>query len=237
MSGSSISLRFFSVPCRVAFIVLPSILMVSLAHAMPHRPASADRDVAAANAYYESGQLGQARTSYRRAARRGEPIAEFNLASMLMNGEGGGTNAHEALYWLRLSADAGVPPAQYALGLLYDSGKGVERSQVIAAHWYRRAAEQGEADAELALATLYFVGRNGIAQDYAEAAKWYELAARAGLEPAQYIIASCYEHGDGVEQDTERAVYWYLEAARNGDTVAADKARVLTQAVQHGQNQ
>jgi TPR repeat protein len=53
------------------------------------------------------------------------------------------------------------------------------------------------------------------------------LAAQAGVQEAQYIIASCYEHGDGVPIDIERAIYWYQQAANNGDTVAAEKARVL----------
>jgi TPR repeat protein len=193
------------------------------------RAADVDPELTAALADYQAGNLLKARQEFDRAAQHGEPVGEFNLSSMMVQGQGGPVRARLGRYWLNKAARAGLAQAQYALGVLYDRGDGVPRSASVAAHWYRLAAEQGDIDAAMTLATQYFVGR-GVPLDYSAAAHWYELAAQAGVEPAQFILASCYEHGDGVPRDTRRAIYWYRLAGNAGDALAADKARTLDQA-------
>jgi TPR repeat protein len=207
-----------------------SILLIALGILAPNMAcaAPADADLQAGLSDYQLGAMAKARQEFQRAAMRGEPIAEFNLASMLVQGEGGAVNPKQGRFWLRRAANAGLAEAQYALGVLYDRGDGLKRSAPLAAHWYRLAAEQGDIDAAMALATQYFVGR-GVPLDYAAAAHWYEVAAQAGVVPAQYILASCYEHGDGVPRDITRAIYWYQLAGNSGDALAADKARTLSE--------
>jgi TPR repeat protein len=197
---------------------------VSVARPLP--PPTDDGDLINAWNHYENGQLEAALADYRKAAMRGQVIGEFNLATMLLNGEGGPADPVQGMLWLRKAAHGGLAQAQLALGFIYENGVGLKSSQPIANQWFTLAAKQGDPDAELEIATQYFLGR-GVRQDYAAAAHWYELAAQAGIQEAQYIIASCYEHGDGVPIDIERAIYWYQQAANNGDTVAAEKARVL----------
>lgn len=195
----------------------------------PLRPAVQDRDLEAAWQSYQRGAFNAAFRSYSRAAQRGQPIGQYNVAMMLFNGEGVVIDAARARAWLARAARGGLAQAQYNQGLLYENGDGVRRSQSEATRWFRRAAEQGHADAQVSLATQYFLGR-GVVKDEAQAALWYERAAKNGIAEAQYIIASCYEHGEGVEVDKQRAVYWYTQAGQQGDLVAAEKARVLSAA-------
>lgn len=193
-----------------------------------------DPDLVVAWERYQAGDFVHAAQAYGRAARRGQPIGEFNLATMLMSGQGVAPNPKRALELLHAAAQGGLAQAQLVEGQLYDNGDaGVPRSPREAVHWYELSAAQGNVDAERLLATAYFVGR-GVAQDYVEAAKWYEAAAEGGDEGSQYIIASCYEHGDGVAADRERAIYWYQQAALQGDAAASEKARVLSAAEPHG---
>ena len=195
----------------------------------PLRRLVRDRDLDAAWQSYQRGAFDAAFRSYSRAAERGQPIGQYNVAMMLFIGEGVVMDEPRARAWLARAARGGLAQAQYNQGLLHENGNGVTRSQADATRWFRRAAEQGHADAQVSLATQYFLGR-GIARDEARAAYWYERAAKNGVAEAQYIIASCYEHGEGVKVDKQRAVYWYTRAGRQGDRVAAEKARVLSAA-------
>jgi len=165
---------------------------------------------------YERGDYAAARNFYDAAARAGDRLAQYNLAMMLMRGEGGTADAGAGVVWLRRAADAGMAQAQYNLGLLFESGVGVPRSLTSATTWWEKAAEQGHADAQVQLATQYFLGR-GAPKDWKLAARWYEAAAGNGDAGAQYIIGSFYEHGDGVAQDLRKALDWYAQAARQGD--------------------
>lgn len=186
-----------------------------------------DPDLAAGWAAYQGGQHEAARQRYRQGAERGLRVAQFNLAVMLMLGEGGPPDAAGAVAWLARSAEAGFAQAQFGLALLHERGDGVPRSMATANQWFARAAEQGYGPAQLTLATQYFLGR-GVPRDMAQAAHWYERAAQQDEDGAAYILASLYERGDGVPQDTAKAWAWYLRAAALGDPVARLKAAEMS---------
>ena len=201
-----------------------------------HSPAQAarlqvvpDDDVELAQGYaaHQAGDLARARALFRTGAERNQRVAQFNLAVMLLDGEGGQLPIRRRdCNGCRSPPAAAFARAQYALGLLHERGELVPRSLTEATAWYRKAAEQGYRDAQVSLATQYFLGR-GAPRDYAEAARWYERAAEQGDPGAAYIVASQYENGDGVEADTLRAFYWYSVAAGSGDAVAVLKAREM----------
>lgn len=177
-------------------------------------------------AAYQAGDLARAQRLFRSAAEREQRVGQFNLAVMLINGEGGPADPAAGVSWLKKSAVGGFARAQHALGLLYERGDLVPLSLSEATDWFRKAAEQGYRDAQVSLATQYFLGR-GAPRDYAQAALWYERAAELGDQAAAYIVASQYENGDGVARDELRAFYWYSIAAAGGDPVAVYKAREL----------
>lgn len=188
--------------------------------------AGSDAELAVAYAAYQAGDFAKARTRYAALASRQNHLAQFNLAVMLVNGEGGEPDPRQGVDWLRKAADGGIARAQFSLGSLYERGELVERSLTEATTWFRKAAEAGWRDAQVSLATQYFLGR-GAPRDMHEAAHWYELAADQGDVGAQYIVASLYEKGDGVGLNLERAVYYYHLAALQGDEVARLKAEEI----------
>jgi TPR repeat protein len=209
----------------VAIFVLPGAMPLGAAatERMQVAPTSGDAALASATAAYQAGDLPLARERFGAAAQRGNRLAQFNLAVMLVTGAGGDPDPAQGVAWLKKAAAAGLVQAQYSLAVFYEHGEIVERSLTEATAWYRKAAEGGSRDAQLSLATQYFLGR-GAPLDMTEAARWYERAAAQGDEGAQYIIASMYEKGDGVARDLARAMHWYRMAADQGDRAARIKA-------------
>jgi TPR repeat protein len=59
----------------------------------------------------------------RKAAKKHEPQAEFNLAIFYANGQGVTTNVGEARKWFLKAAEHGVVEAQFGLGILYEKAK------------------------------------------------------------------------------------------------------------------
>ena len=184
---------------------------------------------------YQRGDYGAARAYYQSAARNGDRLAQYNVAMMMLRGEGGGEDLDGGVGWLKKAAEAGMPEAQYNLGLLYEGGVGVSRTLTAATAWWEKAAQQGHVQAQIELATQYFLGR-GAPKDWKLAAKWYESAAENGDPAAQYIIGSFYEHGDGVEQNLKKALDWYAQAARQGDVGAAAQAKDVARRIAEAQS-
>jgi TPR repeat protein len=216
-------------PFRLLKLLPATLLLVAVVASAQRLQIVPDDDLDLANGFaaYQARDAKRALEHFRKAAERNQRVAQFNLAVMLLTGDGVPADPAAGLGWLRRAADNGMARAQHALGLLYDSGEHVGgRSPQQATLWYRKAAEQGWRDAQLNLGTQYFLGR-GAPQDMREAARWYEKAAEQGDEGAAYILASLYEKGDGVERSYQQAFYWYSQAAASGDPAAAIKAKEM----------
>ena len=110
-----------------------------------------DLDVAAGWSAYRANDPARALTHYRKAAERNNRVAQFNLAVMLLAGEGGPADAVTGVDWLRKSAERGFSRAQFALALLYERGEHVIKSQEEATMWFRRAADQNHLEAQVGL--------------------------------------------------------------------------------------
>ncbi|MCX8114594.1 MAG: sel1 repeat family protein, partial [Burkholderiaceae bacterium] len=123
------------------------------------QPAADDVDLANGWAAYQAMDYAKALALYRKAAERGQRVAQFNLAVMLITGEGAPADPKQGIAWLRKSADNGMARAQYSLGVFYERGEHVPRSLAEATAWFLKAAEQGWRDAQVSVATQYFLGR------------------------------------------------------------------------------
>lgn len=102
---------------------------------------------------------------------------------------------------------------------------------VLAAAWLGNAAAQGKVNVEdlrvrssagdksatRQLAEMYYVGRDGVAQDFAEAARWYERLAKQGDARAQSSLGLMYARGYGVPKNLEAARRWWSFAAAQND--------------------
>jgi localization factor PodJL len=166
----------------------------------------------------------------REAALKGNPIAQFVIATRFFGGQNVEQNQGSAVRWYRKAAEQGLAPAQYRLATLLERGKGVAVDQVAARHWYEEAARKGNVRAMHNLAVLLINGANG-SPDYANAAFWFRSAADHGLKDSQYNLAILCERGYGVQQDEGEAFFWYTIAARDGDEDAARRARVVETAI------
>jgi len=175
---------------------------------------------------YSAGRFKQAQAEFERLARRGDTLAQFNLAMMHVRGEVPHPDLHAARRLLEQASTGDSWRAPLALGRMHEQGLLGAPDLTQATHWYALAAERGSVEGQLALGTAYYLGR-GAPHDSAQAAHWYREAAKGGDVGAQYLIASMYEHGEGVAPDLRVARYWYDAAARNGDAAAAAKVQEL----------
>ncbi len=95
---------------------------------------------------------------YEKAARQGNADAEYNVALMYSNGEGGTLDHKQALAYFLKAAQHGEPPmlarAQYNLGESFECGWGTAVDLNAARSWYAKAAAQGDEEGRAALARL-----------------------------------------------------------------------------------
>jgi TPR repeat protein len=201
------------------------------AFAEPAQPAARQTQTAVDD--YNQGNLPVALAEFRAAAHKGNRLAEFNYAMMLLNGEGASANVNEGKQWLRKAADANMSHAQYVYARMYDDGEFVGRDPAEAHRWYLKAARQGHVLAQLALANQFLDGR-GTARNFSEAFVWYKKAAAGGDMTAQYVAGSYYERGgDGVQPNLNIARAYYAAAAAQGDPAAKIKYVELSQKLAH----
>jgi localization factor PodJL len=116
----------------------------------------------------------------RKSANLGYAPAQFYLAKLYENGEGGlKKDPGEARRWTERAAQGGDKKAMHNLALYYFYGEGGAKNSTVAAQWFRKAADLGLVDSQYNLGRLYEQGL-GVSQNAAEAYKWYLIASRKG---------------------------------------------------------
>ena len=104
----------------------------------------------------------------------GDPVAQFELAKLLMSGDGVTKNTRVAAQWLLSASRKGYAPAQALLGdLLWHGGDGV-----------KRVAGDG-------LGLLAIARRNALGEDKPWVSKMFE-AARAEAHPLEILEANAF---------------------------------------------
>jgi TPR repeat protein len=162
----------------------------------------------------EAGDYARAVTLLLPLAKKGNPVAQFNLGVLYTQGLIIQQNYPVAVQWYLAAAEKGHAEAQANLGQLYKIGMGVPQDFKKAMHWLALAARQGNSSAQLHLGQMYAAGL-GVTQDDKEALKWYHLAADQGNAIAHAQLGECYENGQGVAQDSIAASKWLSTAANN----------------------
>ena len=168
-----------------------------------------------AKAAYDKGDYEQALKILRPLAAQGYAVAQNNIGSMYVKGQGVAQNDQEALKWFRLAATQGYATAQNNIGGMYVKGQGVAQNYQEALKWFRLAAAQGLADAQYGIGGMYLLGRE-VAQNDQEALKWFRLAAAQWHADAQHGIGAMYLSGRGVIQNDQEALKWFRLAAAQG---------------------
>jgi len=92
---------------------------------------------------YKKGDYVTAAQEWRPLAEQGDPIDQYNLGLLYLDGHGVPQDYDEAAKWFKRSAEQGYAPAQHNLGALYATGQGVKRDYVQAYKWMNLCAAQG----------------------------------------------------------------------------------------------
>jgi len=80
-------------------------------------------------------------------AKRGNPIAQYDLAWRYKKGIGVPIDLRKAFNLFHSSATKNYAPAQYQLGLAFRYGLGVRANQELARYWFRKASKNRYAEA------------------------------------------------------------------------------------------
>ncbi|MBI1215130.1 MAG: hypothetical protein GC185_04835 [Alphaproteobacteria bacterium] len=157
-----------------------------------------------------------------KAAKDGDPEAQYNLASDYKTGAGTQPNMGEAIKWYKKASAQGFFMADRELGFIYAIGLGVRKDFRESARWLKRAAKAGEPMSQAVLGTMY---ENGtvLARDLDTAFALYQAAAKKGDRLALYHLGRCYEQGLGTAPDAAEAMKDYQTASTLG-FVPADTA-------------
>ncbi len=122
------------------------------------------------------------------------PLAQFEVALMLENGEGCEKNESEAAFWYEEAAKRGNIDAFNNLGAMFKEGRGVPQDYKKAFVLFSKAAEAGNAKAQFNLGALYDMGL-GCEENKEKAIEWCRKAAYQGHEMANGIIKRMQHDG------------------------------------------
>ena len=115
----------------------------------------------------------KAEALYLAAAKRGWPVAQFNLGTLYL-----AVNRYkEAEEWLTKAANAGERRATYQIGVLHD--RSPDGNKEDAFKWYLRAAVAGHIEAQYSVCHMYSAG-DGVTKNDVVAFKWCDVAALQG---------------------------------------------------------
>ncbi|MDM1546021.1 sel1 repeat family protein [Ignatzschineria indica] len=80
---------------------------------------------------------------FKKAADKGDIVAQFYLAGLYYNGTGTVQSYFEAFKWYKLAAEQGLAEAQFNLGAMYANGKGVRQDYYEAKEWFGKSCDNG----------------------------------------------------------------------------------------------
>jgi TPR repeat protein len=169
----------------------------------------------------------RAEAAVRRAAKAGNPEAQFRLGVMHGNGDGVALDYAEAVAWFEKAVAQNHENAMITLAWMYANGTGVDVDEDRARELYLRAAELGSAKAQYVVATMYRFAQYGVKKDIAVAVDWYLKSANQGMATAQFALGKMIMEGKGVAQDDEAALQWLSLAHANGSKRAEDYIKHL----------
>jgi len=143
--------------------------------------------------------------------------AEYELASLYLNGLALPRNYEKAAQLFERAAAHGDSDAKRALGFLYLGGLGVPKNLRTAEKYFQEAAADRIATAQLWLGILYHGGDKDIPKSFSKAAAMFQKAADQGLATAYDQLGNCYEKGEGVPQSYSKAAELYQRGADVGN--------------------
>jgi TPR repeat protein len=138
-----------------------------------------------AEAAYNRKDYAKAVELWRPLAEQRNPIAQFKLGEMYLDGIGVAKDCDSAFLWLRLSAVQENAHAQHLLAMTYMLGSCALVNLAKATYWQTKSANHGLPDAQLSLGAQYSAGI-GVPRDLIKAYMWFGLAIK-GSSQNDYI--------------------------------------------------
>ncbi|MEZ5585769.1 MAG: tetratricopeptide repeat protein [Sedimenticolaceae bacterium] len=169
----------------------------------------------------------RAEAAVRKAAKAGNPEAQFRLGVMYGNGDGVGLDYAQAREWFERAAAQGHENALITLAWMYANGTGIEVDETRARELYLQAAKLGSAKAQYVVGTMYRFAQYGASRDIPAAVQWYLKAADQGMPTAQFALGKMLMEGKGVARDDAAALQWLSLAHVNGSKRAEDYVKPL----------
>jgi TPR repeat protein len=175
------------------------------------------RDKAVAEAWYAKG------------VKMHDPMAEFDMASLLTVNRDHQQNLSQGVKLLRESADAGFVPAMHALGLLLTNHPELANSRQEARPLLEAAANAGSWKSSVVLGVL---ARDGAGDSPGPESAFYhfQIAVLQGGEPARLLLAKDIDALSGKLEDEKRnelksaANSWFSQHKTAAEFVFKDRA-------------
>ena len=120
-----------------------------------------------------------------KAAKAGQPAAQFYLATKYQQGKGISADERQAFAWYKAAADQGLSAAQLNVGRMLADGLGTKKDESLARQYFEKAASRGDNRASFNLAMMEEQKKN-----YMGAYQWYELSTRDGMLDNKVITLS-----------------------------------------------
>lgn len=90
----------------------------------------------------------------KRAADRGNALAQFDLAMMYLKGDNVQQNKKLAFKYFHKAARNNIVEAKFQMGLNFSEGRGVRQQNQLARYWFKLAAKAGHPQAMAYLASI-----------------------------------------------------------------------------------
>lgn len=123
----------------------------------------------------------------KKAAELGEDVAQYNVATMYINGHGVEESMQKAMPYLMESAKQDNPKALFLLGEVFYDGYGVEPDEERGLYFMHLAYELGHPDATL------FLGKVFENTEPTKAAYFYNMARNRGISGLEELLDILYE--------------------------------------------
>ena len=160
--------------------------------------------------YFEHNKLEDGFYWIHQAAEQNDPVAQYLVGTLYLNGEGIDSNTEEAFRWLKKSSDQKFTKGMLQTAYALLSGSGVEQDIKQGLLLQIEAAQYGNRDALYAIgALLYFGVEEVVEPDPQSAVPYFLQAAEFGHRKSKCNMGDIYEEGKWVEKDLEASAYWH----------------------------
>lgn len=140
----------------------------------------------------------------RKAAKQGDPEAEYNLGVMHGYGIVVEQDDEKALEFIQSSAESGYAPSQYFIGEFHRQSEDRDYEQAL--KYYEKAGKQGYGKAYARIGDMYCEGQ-GVERNYETAIVYYYKAFVRGYKYAQVKAASAYLGYRHLEDDKGKNLF------------------------------